>query len=123
MDTLLNLNPKTRVDIELRNRINSGWAKFHEHRAWLCNHHIPVGLRLRLFDAVVTPAILFGGAVLPLNKKGLEHIDGIQRKMLRLIVGWRRIANEDWEVTMRRMKERVSNALHHFQVQLWSHRF
>ena len=24
---------------------------------------------------------------------------------------------------MRRMKERVSNALHHFQVQLWSHRF
>ena len=32
-------------------------------------------------------------------------------KMLRNIIGWVRIPNEDWEITMRRMKNRVTNAM------------
>ena len=106
-DRLINLNPKLRVERKLKNRLNVRWTKFHEHRQWLCNHHIPVGLRLGLFDGVVSPSVLFGGLVLPLSEKDLKRFDIVQRRMLRLIVGWRRTTEETWEDTMRRMEERM----------------
>ena len=73
--------------------------------------NIPVGLRLRFFDAVVSPGALYSCAVLALNTDQLERFDIVQRKMLRRIVGWRRVQGKDWECTMHRMKIRVQSAL------------
>ena len=42
--------------------------------------------------------------------------------MIRRIVGWARIPGGDWEVTMRRMKLKVGNALNEWEVQPWSTR-
>ena len=120
---LITLNPAMRVTVELKNRINAGWHKFHEHRQWLCNHHVHIGLRLRLFDAVVTPSILFGGAVLPLSENDLKRLNIVQRRMLRSMIGWRRFTDEPWEETMRRMKRRMADALQHFPLSSWSERF
>ena len=54
-------------------------------------------------------------SILPLSKTQIESICVVQRKMLRRIVGWRRIGDEPWRDTMTRMRERVSRAmdLHH----------
>ena len=84
---LLNLDVRKRVGIELQNRINIAWGKFHHHRTWLMNSQVSVPLRLRLFDACVSPAMLFATSVLPLGRKDLEAVNIVQRKMLRLIVG------------------------------------
>jgi len=88
----------------------------------LCNRHISSNLRLKLFDAVVTPTILFGLAVLPLSTASLRKIEATQRKMLRKIVGWIRIQNEPWDVTMRRMKLRVARALGSRAIMPWKKR-
>ena len=92
---LLNMDPTKRINFELQNRKRMCWAKFHQHRRWLVNMDVPVGLRLRLFDAICSPTILYGSAVLPLGLKQRQSLDILQRKMLRLMVGWRRLPGEE----------------------------
>ena len=77
----------------------------------LVNPNVAIKLRLELFDAVVSPCVLFGMSVLPIYQELMEKIDITRRKMLRRIVGWVRIPEEDWSITMKRMSERVSRAL------------
>ena len=47
----------------------------------------------------------------------------VQRRMLRSMIGWRRFTDEPWEETMRRMKRRMADALHHYPLSSWSERF
>ena len=42
--------------------------------------------------------------------------------MLRKIVGWVRLPNELWETTMRRMTDRVTNALQQWPLKSWGER-
>ena len=55
-----------REQTEVNQRIQCAWYKFGTLKHTLCNRHISVNLRVKLFDAVVTPTILFGLAALPL---------------------------------------------------------
>ena len=119
----MSLDVSKRVDIELHNRIRACWAKFHQHRRWLTNLEISARLRMRLFDATCTPSILFGTAVLPLNLKHRRSLDILQRKMLRLIVGWRRSPGEEWEETMRRMNRRIEAAQQEYSAKSWEQTF
>ena len=57
------------------------------------------------------PALLFGTAVLPLSKFQYLEFDKLQRKMLRRIVGWRRIEREELRGTMIRMNGCLARAL------------
>ena len=107
---------------EINHRIQCAWYKFGLHRRTLCNQKISVRLRLKLFDAIVTPTILFGLATLPLSSLSLQKIEMVQRKMQRKIVGWVRIDNETWEETMHRMKYRVNRALQQYGVMPWKER-
>ena len=95
---------------EVANRIKAAWGAFHKHRRWLTNRHVPVQLRLKLFDAVVTPAALFSLATLPLTSSMISQIGIVQRKMLRSIIGWVRLPSDDWATTMRRMRSRLDHA-------------
>ena len=56
--------------------------------------HISLVLRLKLFDAMVSPAMLFGLANLPLTKGCLQKLGVVQTRMLRSIVGWVRIHDD-----------------------------
>ena len=42
-----------------------------------------------------------------------------QRRMLRSICGWRRVANEEWSDTMRRMNERVQRGMQLHYIRSW----
>ena len=64
--------------------------------------------------------MLFATSVLPLGRKDLAAVNIVQRKVLRLIVGWRRISGEDWAETMRRMNARVAAALVQFPMKTWT---
>ena len=47
-------------DEELRNRVAKAWGKFSAFRNELTDKNIPIKHRMRLFDSVVTPTILYG---------------------------------------------------------------
>ena len=67
--------------------------------------------RAKLFDAVMTPTIPYGLHTLPLTHFQLQQLDALQRRMLRSIVGWVRVGDEPWRMTMHRMKLRVNAVL------------
>lgn len=108
---MLNLGGECRSEFEMQNRRKQVWGAFHKHRKNLLNHNLSLTQRLKLFNVCCTSSALFGVGVLPMTTKQRGTLMIIQRKMLRSIVGWRRIADEDWEVTMRRMKRRVELAM------------
>ena len=91
----LSTSPSLRATIEFYNRKRAAWASFHKHKSVLLDHNVPLRLRLKYFDACIGPSILFAIAVLPMTKGRLQELDKLQRKILRRIVGWRRIENED----------------------------
>ena len=120
---MLNLDPEKRVEIEFRNRVQVCWMKFQKQRYILINPDIPIRLRMKLFDAICSPTILFGLAVLPLTLKKREALDVLQRRMLRLIVGWKRLPGEDWAITMHRMKGRLEKADAIYPIASWQECF
>ena len=111
-----------RAEVEVKHRIQQAWFKFHQHQRVLTNQHISVKLRMKLFDAAISPSLLFGVAALPLYENLVTKIDIVQRKMMRRIVGWTRVADESWEITMRRMGNKVAGALRQWPVKTWSNR-
>ena len=53
----------------------------------------------------------------------LQEMDRLQRRMLRRIIGWRRIDGQDWETTMHRMNERIDCARRQYSWKIWSMSF
>ena len=73
------------LDQKIQHRINRGWAKFHTHYAELTEAKYPLGDRLRLFDAAVTPTVMYGAAAWVMTKEREKLIRTAQRKMLRKV--------------------------------------
>lgn len=120
---LLSLSPSNRVQIELQNRKNHAWASFHKHKKIILNTHVSLAKRLQFFDMCVSPSMMFALISLPLTRAQIDTLDVLQRKMLRRIVGWRRVEGEPWDDTMRRMRHRLQNARNLYDWKNWSHRF
>ena len=72
---------------ELKNRVRGAWAKFMEHKDELTRKKYALSDRLRLFDAVVTPAVLYGAETWTLTKEMERALRTTQRRMLRAIFG------------------------------------
>ena len=87
------------------------------------NRHVSLAKRLKFFDACVSPSMLFALVSLPLTRAQIEELDILQRKMIRRIVGWRRVEDEPWEITMRRMGNTLDNARNLYDWKDWSYRF
>ena len=83
-------------DAELSNRIACGWSAFMKHKLVLCNRRLLLRKRLRLFDAVVTPTILYGCAAWTLKQHDYQKLQTTRRRMLRWMLGCRRYPDEDW---------------------------
>ena len=107
-----------RADVEAKHRIQQAWFKFHQHQRVITNQQISIKFRMKLFDAAISPSLLFGMATIPLYENLATKIDIVQRKMMRRIVGWTRVPGEEWELTMRRMGEKVSRALLQWPVKI-----
>ena len=64
----LTANFLARRDMEFAHRLQVAWNKFRKYKHVLLNKHISLVLRLKLFDAVVSPAMLFGLATFAADK-------------------------------------------------------
>ena len=82
----------------LAHRLKCAWSKFHLFYASPTNKHVNIKLRLRLFDTVVTPAVLYGLTAFPLTQHDIEQLGVTQRKMLRKSSGGR-----SWQMMNGRM--------------------
>ena len=74
---------------ELHSRISSAWAAFHMHKGELCNKNYCIKARAKLFDAVVTPTVLYGCPAWVLTKTAEQQLKTLRRKMLRYVSGLR----------------------------------
>ena len=97
--------------VALQHRISCAWAAFQKLQDSLVNKHVNVKLRLKLFDATVSPTALYSLNTCPLTVVQLKKREAVQNRMLRRIVGWVSFSGETWEETGRRMKNRLERAL------------
>ena len=74
-------------EVELRNRIRAGWAKFMQNKQELVNKKYSLNDRLRLFESVISPTVLYGSECWTMNKSMDKMLRTTQRKMLRSILG------------------------------------
>ena len=114
------LRKRAMVDIQHRSQI--AWMKFNEHRNTLLNRHVSLRLRLKLFDSVITPTILFGLLTCPLTSNQLQKLELVRNRMLRSIVGWVPLVDNDWHALMQTMNRKLENAQQIFNVRPWTER-
>ena len=117
---VISLSEKTRIECEFRHRVNQVWASFHKYEKVLLNKHVSLQKRLQYFEMCVNPSVLFGLCTFPLSVARLQVLDRLQRRMLRRIVGWRRIDTEPWSCTMRRMNERLDMGHRLYPLKSWT---
>ena len=88
----------------------------------LLNRSVSVGLRLKLFNATVSRALLYCLETCPLTRRLLEKVYITQRKRLRKIIGWVGFADEteNWEERGHRMKAKMERTLLSHPVPKWS---
>ena len=71
---------------ELDHRISASWAKFNYFREELTSKSYPLAARLRLFEALVTPTVLYGSCAWALTRTMAMDLDIVRRKMLRSVL-------------------------------------
>ena len=74
-------------DKEIDSRICKGWKTFYKFKYQLCDKSIALAHRLRLFDAVVSPCVLYGSSTWTMNASRKRKLRSAQRKMTRKILG------------------------------------
>ena len=81
------LNLRATQEIEINHRTSKAWAKFSVYRKELTDKHISLSDRLRLFNSVVSPTMLYGCSSWTATGSRERKIRGCQRKMLRTMLG------------------------------------
>ena len=111
--------------VELNNRISASWASFHKHKEELCNKRYRKSDRMRLFNAVVTPTLLYGCGAWTLTQAQEQSLKALQRKMLRYVLRvFRRKTStgemEEWAEYLKRSAETVDEERRQHDMEEWS---
>ena len=73
-------------DEEVASRISKAWAKYGIFRSELRDRQVPIELRLKLFDTVITPTILYGSETWPTKRSCQQKLHAAQMKMMRMLI-------------------------------------
>ena len=76
--------------IEIKSRIRAAWTTFRKYRQELTSKKYMLKLRLRLFDATVSPTLCYASGTWSPSREHERMIQSTQRKMLRLIIQTKR---------------------------------
>jgi hypothetical protein len=110
-------------EVELRNRIAAGWAAFNKHKAELCGKFYRLRDRLKLFDATVTPAVLYASSTWALTKTMEKQLTTTRRRMLRYVcrLFCKTAAGEDeeWIHYMKRSAQKIDELSEHHGMHGW----
>ena len=112
-------------DVELNHRLKKAWAKFSVYRQELTDKDIPLYWRLKLFDTVVTPTVLYGCSSWVMTCAREASLRSAQMHILRKIVGRRRLVKqseeemESWVDWIQRVTEEVRQLMKRHDLQDW----
>jgi hypothetical protein len=73
-------------DTELKHRLKKAWAKFGLFRGELTDKNVPLHLRLKLFDTILTPTVLYGCSSWVMTGTRETLLRSTQMKMLRAVL-------------------------------------
>ena len=98
------MNLQSVHDVEIAARIDRAWKKFFASKTDLCGRHVNLKSRLKLFNATVTPTLLYGSGSWTMTADRERLLRTTQRRMLRWMLGaiWKRpleeeLQEESWE--------------------------
>ena len=67
---------------EVKSRIEKAWSKYGVFRNELNDHKVPLALRLKLFDAVVMPTVLYGCEAWAMTQTLQTQLRATQKNMM-----------------------------------------
>ena len=98
-------------EVEIANRLAAGWAAFTKHKSELCCKHYCLRDRVRLFDATVSPAVLYGCTTWALTERLQNKLQVTRRRMLRYVLRVFRCKvdgdDEEWVSYMQRATRKI----------------
>ena len=89
-------------DTELSNRIASGWSCFFKLKDALCDRRLLVRDRIKLFEASVTPCVLYACSTWTMTAHREQRLITTRRRMLRWMINTPRAREEEWVDYIRR---------------------
>ena len=99
------LNLQNQAQVELTNRLQSAWATFTKYKEVFRSRWCTFSLKMKMFDALVTPVVLYGAGSWTLTKEMETQLQTTRRRMLRDMLGARRQAGETWVEHIKRTTE------------------
>ena len=70
-------------EAECKNRFAAGWAAFMKFKGIFCNTFFPWKSRIKFFEAVVTPTVLYGCSAWTMTADSVRSLTTTRRRMLR----------------------------------------
>ena len=115
-------------DAELQHRIAAGWAAFHKHKGELCGKFCKLEDRLKLFESVGSPVVLYGAPVWALTKSMEKQLHTTWRKMLRYVFRLHRrnltgCEEESWIDYLQRTARRAETLATLHGLDNWVHKY
>ena len=109
----------TRHDVEFQRRIKAAWAAFFKNTDILCCKVAPVRKCLDFLHLVVTPALFWCSGSWNLRVDQYIKLRGLQRKMIRKMMRFKKEEAEDLDHFMRRTERSISNIIECHNVLSW----
>ena len=113
-------------EIELQHRIKKAWAKYAVYKEELTNKNVPLKLKMKLFNAVVTPTMLYGCSSWVLTVVREKKLQTTQLRMIRNMIGrGRRIDEvtddtETWVSWVKRTTTDAREKMDAYKIQDWT---
>ena len=107
--------------LDVEHHLQSAARAWFVHKWMLCDKNIPLGLRLKFFNAVVTPVACFAAVHRTLYPRHVRRYDIEMRKMLRRMIpppvgiDW----SAPWHVIMHSWHARIDTMVNHFAFLPW----
>jgi hypothetical protein len=109
----------TRHDVELQRRFKAAWASFFKNSDVLCCKAAPLRKRLDFMHLVITPALFWCSGSWNLRVDQYVKLRGLQRKMIRRMMRFRKDDEEDLEAYMRRTERSITNIIERHNIVTW----
>ena len=116
----LSMDGDQRADIEFH--LHAAARAFWANKWILCDKHVPLSLRVKFFEAVVTPVACFGAGHRKISQPHLRKFDSEWRRLLRSMVGppsgldW----SMPWHEVLHSWNQHVQQMTRTLQLQSWS---
>jgi len=108
--------------LDVEHRLQAATKAFYAHKASLTDRSVPVNLRLRFFDVVVSPVACYAACQRNIYQDDLHQLDIVFRRLARQVVGppggldW----SQPWHDLLHSWHERLATLTSDCDVETWS---